>query len=782
MGKTGGKKKSYALTGSIVVGLQQGTERTVYATWPATGYKRQDGYVVTWYYDTGQGIWFVGNDSSTANLIATYTAPSNATRVLVRIGPKPNNKAKWCTDQSAYAIYDKGWATKPDDPTPPEDPTPAAPGSVDIEVKGKKVTVKVPNYNDAKCDGNLRIQIVEDDSKVVSDAKVALSLNSASYEWSYAVIGGHRYKARAMAIGSKGTNSAWSSYSSNQYTPPGKATISAVVSVSKNSVDVRWQALTGAESYTIEYTSETVDGKPVWDSGSSAVQSASGITATHFYVSSLDYKRWYFRLKGVGISGAGDGEWSDDASLVLGTTPDKPTTWSYTTVGRVGTPIVFNWVHSSEDGSEQSGAIIGITVNNGAESTVTLTTQSSYSYQTNNLPDGAVIKWRVRTRGTIGIATEWGAYSEYRQVVVYSPPSIQFSVGYPGEGEYPVVRQFPIEITGLSAPLSQTPVSYFVSIRANTQYDISGADGIEIHVTANQEVYSKYIPTSSHNLALTLNPGDIYLNEGTAYTVTVTVAMSNGLTAEESHIFMAQWDAGEWDPSGEVTIDKNLLTAYIRPFCADNWGFEYREGFMLGVYRIDFDGNLTEISTGIDPAGNITVSDLHPSLDFARYRITATDLKTGVVSYADLPAIPVGVGGAVIQWEGEAESFYADPYDLDSIVNTWSGTMIRLPYNVDVSDDISPDVSLVEYIGRKHPVSYYGTQQGSTSRWTAEFSKQDVETLGKIRALSIYPGDVFVREASGTGYWANVKVSTSIPHDKPTVLVTFAITRVEGGA
>ena len=42
-------------------------------------------------------------------------------------------------------------------------------------------------------------------------------------------------------------------------------------------------------------------------------------------------------------------------------------------------------------------------------------------------------------------------------------------------------------------------------------------------------------------------------------------------------------------------------------------------------------------------------------------------------------------------------------------------------------------------------------------------------------------GDVYVREPSGSGYWANVVVSFSQTHCKVTIPVTSTITRAEGG-
>ena len=107
-------------------------------------------------------------------------------------------------------------------------------------------------------------------------------------------------------------------------------------------------------------------------------------------------------------------------------------------------------------------------------------------------------------------------------------------------------------------------------------------------------------------------------------------------------------------------------------------------------------------------------------------------------------------------------------------------SMLKIPGNIDVSDDYKKDVSLIEYIGRKHPVTYYGTQTGETSTWNMDIPKSDKETLYGVRRLALWPGDVYVREPSGSGYWANVTVSFKQTHCEVVIPITLKITRVEG--
>ena len=119
--------------------------------------------------------------------------------------------------------------------------------------------------------------------------------------------------------------------------------------------------------------------------------------------------------------------------------------------------------------------------------------------------------------------------------------------------------------------------------------------------------------------------------------------------------------------------------------------------------------------------------------------------------------------------------------EADYEIPPWTGSMVKLPYNISTSENHSPDISLVKYIGRSHPVSYYGTQRGESASWSTVIPKDDVETLYALRRLAVWAGDVYVREPSGVGYWAQITVSISQKHDDLTIPVSFDINRVEGG-
>ena len=198
----------------------------------------------------------------------------------------------------------------------------------------------------------------------------------------------------------------------------------------------------------------------------------------------------------------------------------------------------------------------------------------------------------------------------------------------------------------------------------------------------------------------------------------------------------------------------------------------------LAVYRRTANGKFIEIESGITNLYSHTVTDPHPSLDNARYRIAATSNITGAISYVDLPSYPIPESSIIIQWNEQWRSYDSD---FEGDIPSGNKSILKLPYNIDVSESNSKDVNLINYIGRERPVGYYGTQLGETSNWNCEIPKSDVETLYQLRRLAAYMGNVYVREPSGLGYWAKIDVSLSQTHCELTIPATLNVTPVEGG-
>lgn len=750
-----------------VFGLQSNTDRTMYITW-TWDKEHTENYQVIWYYDTGDKVWFIGSDSEVEDKQSLYSAPENALRVKVKIKPLSEKKD---VNGSETTYWTASWSTEKTydfSDNPPQQPD--AP-SVDIVKYQLTAELDASELNAT----SIQFQIVKNNESVFKTGTAKIVTDYASY--SCTVDAGHEYKVRCRSE-RDGRYSDWSAYTDNIKTIPSPPTgITTIRATSKTSIYLEWSAVNTAETYDLEYATK----KDYFDNAGPTTPE-NDIKFTHCELFELESgHEYFFRVRAVNEKGTS--AWSDVKSVVIGTDPSAPTTWSSTTTVVTGEPLTLYWVHNSEDGSSQTYAELELDVDGVKEVyTIQNSTEedekdktSVYVIDTSEYAEGVKILWRVRTAG---VTKEYGDWSAQRTIDIYAPATLQLEVTNQAGDVLETLTSFPFYIYALAGPSTQLPISYHVTITANEAYETVDNVGNVKLVNKGGQVYSKYFDTSDP-LTLELSAGHIDLENNITYTITCEVAMNSGLKAVSDVQFKVAWTDEECHPNAEIGIDLETLSAHIRPFCANIYGVPL-DDILLAVYRREYDGTFTELATGLDNTKNTYITDPHPALDYARYRVVATTKSTGAVSYYDVPGIPVGEKAAVIQWDEVWSSF--DVSDEDEFEQpAWSGSMLKLPYNLDVSDSSSPDVSLIEYIGREHPVTYYGTQLGETSSWNVEIERDDVETLYALRRLRRWMGDVYVREPSGSGYWANIKVSFNQKHCGLTIPVGLDITRVEGG-
>lgn len=654
-----------------------------------------------------------------------------------------------------------------------EPSTPVTPAVPQVTIDGFQLTATVDDYSDSD-KSEICIQIIEDDINILKTAWLTPVLNHVSLTTTVTV--GKRYKARAMARWGV-LYSEWSNFSSNESTIPGGVDqITEIRAVTFEQVYLAWSAATGATGYEIEYATN-----PSFFDASSATQSeSSNVTNTERYITGLESgQEWFFRVRGTNAQGSG--EWSETASIVVGTVPSAPTTWSYTTVVASGEDAVLNWVHNSEDESKQTGAEIELDIS-GTISRVIVTEETSYSLSTTGMNDSTMIYWRVRTKGALN---EYGEWSVQRLIKVFAPPTVALSItGGKTEStadDPETITAFPLTLRFSAGPVTQTAISFTFDVISLEEYDIDDYTGKSHHVVAGSSVHSTTIDNPPSNaLVIELTPGDILLKSGIHYRLHVNVATNAGLTAENEVDFYVAFESAIINLNTALTVDQDNLSAYITPYAEDSNRNRITEGYTLSVYRRNYDATMTAIATGLSVGEMTTVVDPHPALDYARYRLVAQSNETGLIYYKDLPGYRIGETSIIIQWDEEWTPYLTER-DENVLSPIWNGSFLKLPYNIDVSDNYSPSSVLVEYIGREHPVSYYGTQKGVTAQWSCEIKKTDSESLYAIRRLAAYMGDVYIREPSGSGYWANVKVSYNINHSESVIPVTFDISRVEGG-
>ena len=755
-------------------GLQTRTDRTVYATWDWAE-EHTKGYNVRWYYDTGDSnrsgtIWFVGSDTEVTKKQDRYNAPSNAKRV--RFVVKPVSETYKSNDQEVV-YWTANWSTEKIYNFSSNAPTkPSAPS---VTLDKYTLTATLDNVDtDATI---VQFQVLKDNSTIFATGQATVESDYNYVQYSCYVDAGSEYKVRCRGV-RNGLYSEWSEYSDKVSTIPATPSgFKECYAKTETSVYLKWEAISTAESYDIEYTTK----KEYFDS-SDQTTTISGIESTRYEKTGLENgDTYFFRLRAVNNSGKSP--WSEISSVVVGKKPGAPTTWSSTTTVLVGEQLTLYWVHNSEDGSSQVSAELELyadgkkelhTIRNSTDED-TKDKTSSYTVDTSVYTEGTKLQWRVRTSG---VTNEYGDWSVQRTVDVYAPPTLTLTMTDSSGQTFDTLKSLPIRIQGSAGPSTQRAIGYHLTITSTSSYETVDQLGKTKIVSRGEELYSRYFD-NSNELSVTLTAGDLSLENNEMYKVTCVVSMNSGRTAESSLYFTVAWSDSNYHINCRISIDRDSYVAAIQPYCKDKNG-SITDDVTLSVYRREFDGKFTEIASEVANARNMFVSDPHPSLDYARYRIVATSKTTGNVEYYDVPAYPVGGKAAIIQWD---ESWSDFDYTTEDVIASpsWAGSMLKLPYNIDVSDNINPDVELVEYIGREHPVSYHGTQIGSKSTWNMDVPAYDKETIYALRRLQKWMGNVYVREPSGSGYWATATVSFSIKHCEVVIPVTLNITRVEGG-
>lgn len=756
-------------------GIQAGTDRTVYATWSWTR-DHTKGYNVRWYYDTGDTngsgtIWFIGNDSEVTNMQDTYSAPSNAKRV--RFIVKPVSETYKNGDNDIAYWTDSDWSTEKiynftsNIPTTPSAPT--------VKLEKYLLTASLDNVDtDAAI---IQFQVLKDNSIIFATGQATVEGDYKYAQYSCYVDAGSEYKVRCRGCRNS-LFSEWSEYSEKLVTIPATPSgFTECYAKTSTSVYLEWEAVNTAKTYEIEYANDI----SYFDS-SDKTTTISSIESTRYEKTGLEKgDTYYFRLRAVNDTGSSP--WSEVASTTVGKAPGAPTTWSSTTTAIVGESLSLYWVHNSEDGSSQTYAELELFVNNASE---VITIQNSteedrkdktsvYILNTTQYEEGNTIKWRVRTRG---VTETYGEWSVQRSIDIYAPPTLTLTLLDTNGDPIETLESFPIRVTAVSGTSAQRAIGFHLSVTSNEAYDTVDALGNPKTISQGDTLYSKYFDRSP-DLSVTLSASDIRLSNNISYKVTCVASMNSGLTAESSVNFTVGWVGTSNNVNCKIYIDTDTYAASISPYCKLKDG-TYPEDLKLAVYRREYDGKFTEIASEIDNAKNTFVTDPHPALDYARYRIVATSVTTGLVDYYDAPAYPVNGTAVVIQWD-EAWSEYDQGIDDTLASPLWNGSMIKLPYNIDISDSNSKDVALVEYIGREHPVDYYGTHLGTKSTWNMDIPASDKEAIYALRRLQNWMGSVYVREPSGAGYWASISVSFSKKHCEVKIPVTIEVTRVEGG-
>lgn len=813
---------TYKISKSAITGpvLQTGTENLYYCKWKFKKTNTKE-FSWEWQYTHNGSVWFSGGSGTTAYsdgaaaFTATYSPPENAKSIRFRVKPVAKEITKKKKKVAAYKGSMSAWVTTSKVNVYPE--TPSAP-SVEL-LKNNILKITLETYDPLAKTIQFEVLEVRNNNPSiykragtrVSNARAVLEIGVAS---------GGSYRVRCRAFNGDWASLEWSQYSSDIYTTPPQIIGDILIqATTENSAKVTLPTIIdGAVKYAVQYTTDP----DYFDKGGNVASvTTDEIIGRVFFVSGMstsDGKMYYFRFAAINKENQ-QGPWSNIFSCIFGTKPSPPTTWQSASAAKIGESVVLYWLHNSQDGSIERDAILEIRngdtiIKNSVISNPEWSSKdkklkpTEYIFSTDIFDRDVSLTWAVKTRG---ILDEYSDFSVTRKIDIFYPPIVSLNIFkerrwfwdpldfeegtiYTCPAEYMIPYDLPVETiphyplyVGVDVtPKTIKPIELNLSVYSTMDYKTEDYKGEAIWIGAEEQIFSMnfgYVDfeETPNMFQLALQPSDISLADGITYRMAATVLMSSGLTGTDEVIFTVDFEEENHDVNAIIDYDPELACCYIQPYCEYMDQEKLVPGYLLSVYRKDFDGKFTEIANRLENEEQITVLDPHPTLRNVVYRIVAISKKTGSVLYYDLPPEPVDETAIVLQWNERWKSL-EDTGEYDEEVEpAWTGNMLKLPYNVDVSDSSSLDVSLVEYIGRSHPVTYYGTQVGQSHSLSSAVPYNDQKTIEKLRALQRYLGDVYIREPSGVGYWASISVNFSITHLELSIPVTIEAKRVEGG-
>lgn len=512
-------------------------------------------------------------------------------------------------------------------------------------------------------------------------------------------------------------------------------------------------------------------------------------TATVYTVTGLDSgQRWHARVRRA--NDAGESPWSGIVSVTLGTVPQAPTVAPVPSAVAADGALTLSWTHNSEDASAQSAYEVRARADGGTWSTVASgTTATTATLRPSDLgvADGGTLQVQVRTKGVLAT---WGAWSAAVSVQVWAQPAVGLALLSGGAEVGGEATSFPMQVrVELSSHAEgNAAVSWWAEIEAAEDYVGVARDGSQALVKSGDRLWhadaaageGAEVPASGDacNRAcylVTVTAADVRLMRNVSYVVRAGVATMAGMRAESQLAF-------EWSPSAEVPepdatleYDAGSMTMLVTPTCTDDGGSPVG-GATLDVWRVELEGTAVLVAEGLR-SGEACV-DPHPDFGDCVYRVVAVDATTGEQASADI-ATYVDEASVVIQWDEQWDSV-AGAEEVAPGVMAYAGSRVRLPYDMQLSEERESDMVEVEYQNRRWPVLYSGTIRRHESTTTGTlYEGDDPGIIARVLAMLDFGAACYVREPARSGYWASVR-GTVNQDQAGLATVSLRVRRVEG--
>lgn len=564
-------------------------------------------------------------------------------------------------------------------------------------------------------------------------------------------------------------------------------------------------ALATGESFLVQYTSleNAFDDNVL--SAITDLSIASDVVPRN-RVTITDLERgaaWYFRIRRLGDNVAS--AWTQAIQLDL--SPDTstmeqlspPTTMSTAMSYADDATVIFSWTHNSSDGAVQSAyeVLVEAEAANGVSQVALLTDDTADSAVSLDLslyswPNGTIVYWRVRTQGLY--EGYWSDWSRVQQFYVYVQPTASLTVG-------DTVISMPVEISvetqsqpSVAAP-SNDPIECVVSIAPMDGYEGQEADGsIKWHMPG-VPMWTKTLGTEDGFeegvWSVLVNADEVLLTSEITYGATATILTERGMRASVGPVtFTPSWDDVVPMPTASLLFDPDWQYVTIQPRCETSDGTAAQNenpvlavGVTLSVYRVDPDGGVALIASGLENDGVVTAVDYHANLASCTYRIVARMASTGAQAVAEY-SVETPCYGIIVQWDEEWQDgmLSGSTYEDGVPGYTYTGSRLVIDHNASWQEGHEKQLEHKLYQGEQDPIARYGMGRGETISVNGSVLRTiEAEALAALRTLAAYRGDVYVRVPHGMGFPASARVSVNGTAKSEVISYSIDFTRVKEG-
>lgn len=345
---------------------------------------------------------------------------------------------------------------------------------------------------------------------------------------------GHKYEYGARASGHGGVSSRVTADA--LFTTPNAPTWVELSKLDGTFVRV---GIDGAPKYVDKYNMQTSVNDGEWGASQEVASFPTTITASG-----------KVKVRVQAVKGSLVSSWRESNVVTTIVAPNAPTlTAKPASVVATGSTLKIGWTRNHPDGSAQTSAQVGYTVDSKPEVVADIAGDTStYTLPASVAAKACAVKVRVRTKG---IHQDWGAWSSQYAFKVAVPPSVNFTVpGVDGAkiGDLPLVAQWDVaDATGV----------------ASQRIELLDEGGSVLHSATPGNDTRKY----------TFGDGTYRLANATAYRLRLTVRGGSSLSVVSERVFSTSF-AEPARPTALVELDSDAMSQSVTVQAGDRYSDE----------------------------------------------------------------------------------------------------------------------------------------------------------------------------------------------------------------